>query len=74
MTEFTPYASLAGGILIGLSTVILLLANGRIAGISGIYSRLFEAGKLANGKSAWVNGEKAGNWRLLLVCCWRRCC
>ncbi len=65
MTEFTPYASLAGGILIGLSTVILLLANGRIAGISGIYSRLFETGKLANGKSAWVQGEKG--WQLAFV-------
>ncbi|GHB29585.1 hypothetical protein GCM10007094_17400 [Pseudovibrio japonicus] len=65
MTEFTPLASLAGGILIGLSTVILLLANGRIAGISGIYSRLFETGKLANGKSAWVHGEKG--WQLAFV-------
>ncbi|SFK26980.1 hypothetical protein SAMN04488518_103366 [Pseudovibrio ascidiaceicola] len=65
MTEFTPYASLAGGVLIGLSTVILLLANGRIAGISGIYSRLFETGPLANGKSAWVHGEKG--WQLSFV-------
>ncbi len=39
-TEFTPLASLGGGALIGLSAVILLAANGRIAGISGIISRL----------------------------------
>ncbi len=65
MTEFTPYASSAGGILIGLSTVILLLANGRIAGISGIYSRLFETGALANGKQAWVHGERG--WQLSFV-------
>ncbi len=65
MTEFTPYTSLAGGVLIGLSAVILLLANGRIAGISGIFSRLFEPGTLANGKSAWVHGEKG--WQLAFV-------
>ncbi len=40
MENFTPLSALAGGILIGLSTVLLLLANGRIAGISGIVSGL----------------------------------
>jgi uncharacterized membrane protein YedE/YeeE len=39
-TAFTPYASFAGGMLIGLSAVLLLLVEGRIAGISGIASRL----------------------------------
>jgi hypothetical protein len=39
MTEFTPLASLIGGILIGLSAVLLLLLEGRIAGISGIAAR-----------------------------------
>ncbi|WP_018389979.1 YeeE/YedE family protein [Ancylobacter sp. FA202] len=41
MTDFTPVASLIGGALIGLSAVLMLLAEGRIAGISGIASRLF---------------------------------
>ncbi|WP_371345376.1 YeeE/YedE family protein [Ancylobacter sp. IITR112] len=41
MTTFTPLASFLGGILIGLSAVLMLLAEGRIAGISGIASRLF---------------------------------
>ncbi len=40
MTEFTPIASLAGGALIGLAAVLLLALEGRIAGISGIASRL----------------------------------
>lgn len=39
-TEFTPLLSLGGGALIGLAAVILLAGNGRIAGISGIISRL----------------------------------
>jgi uncharacterized protein len=40
MTEFTPLASLFGGALIGLSAVLLMLWEGRIAGISGIAGRL----------------------------------
>jgi len=39
-TEFTPFASLLGGGLIGLSAVVLLAAHGRIAGISGIVSHI----------------------------------
>ena len=39
-TEFTPFASLLGGGLIGLSAVVLLATQGRIAGISGIVSRI----------------------------------
>ena len=35
-TEFTPYASLVGGILIGLSAVLLMAMNGRIAGLTKI--------------------------------------
>lgn len=35
-TAFTPWASLAGGLLIGLSAVILMAFNGRIAGMTGI--------------------------------------
>ena len=36
MTDFTPYSALIGGALIGLAAALLLLLNGRIAGISGI--------------------------------------
>lgn len=37
---FTPWASLAGGMLIGLAAALLILFNGRIAGISGILGGL----------------------------------
>ncbi len=40
MTNFTPIASLIGGGIIGLSAVLLMHFLGRIAGISGILSRL----------------------------------
>ncbi len=36
MEHFTPISSLLGGALIGLGAAILLLFNGRVAGISGI--------------------------------------
>lgn len=36
VTEFTPLASLLGGVLIGLSAVMVMLFFGRIAGIVGI--------------------------------------
>ena len=41
MENFTPWSALGGGLLIGLSAVLLMLFEGRIAGISGIVSRLF---------------------------------
>ncbi len=41
MTPFTPYTALLGGSLIGLAAAILMLCNGRIAGISGIVSGTF---------------------------------
>jgi len=36
MENFTPVSALAGGLLIGIAAVALLLFNGRIMGISGI--------------------------------------
>lgn len=45
-TEFTPLLSLTGGVLIGLSAVLLMWLNGRIAGMTGILAGIlppFEA-------------------------------
>jgi uncharacterized membrane protein YedE/YeeE len=55
LTEFTPVAALIGGALIGLSAVLLMLATGRIAGISGILA----------GCLAFAGGDKA--WRLAFL-------
>jgi uncharacterized protein len=51
--HFTPWASLAGGILIGLATALLLLANGRVAGISGILGGLLRPAVASSGDIAW---------------------
>ena len=53
--HFTPWRSLAGGALIGLAAAILVVANGRIAGISGILG-----GLLRPARNDW-------GWRLAFV-------
>ncbi len=40
IANFTPYSALIGGFLIGLSAALLMLFNGRVAGISGILAGL----------------------------------
>ena len=41
MTEFTPFLSFAGGLLIGLAAVLLMVTWGRIAGMSAIVIGVF---------------------------------
>lgn len=61
ITPFTPIASTIGGALIGFSAVLLMLFNGRIAGISGILSRIFPpyAGSDVMGAVAFILGLMA---------------
>ncbi|MBI3898904.1 MAG: YeeE/YedE family protein [Gammaproteobacteria bacterium] len=60
MTDnFTPYSGLLGGILIGISTALLLFANGRIAGISGIVGGLLAPRR---GELGWRFMFVAGLW------------
>ncbi|CRY55320.1 MULTISPECIES: YeeE/YedE family protein [Yersinia] len=40
--NFTPYSALMGGALLGIAVTVLLLWNGRIAGISGILGGLLQ--------------------------------
>jgi uncharacterized protein len=70
LAHFTPYASLAGGLMIGASAALFVLVNGRIAGISGLLggllpgSRGAAAGRGVN--AAFVVGLFAAPllWRL----------
>ena len=48
--NFTPWSAAIGGILIGLAAAILLILNGRIAGISGILAGVL---KHVKGDTAW---------------------
>ena len=55
-TDFTPWASLIGGILIGLSAVMVMLLFGRIAGIAGI-----SRGALG------ISGAGDWSWRIAFI-------
>jgi len=39
-THFTPWASLSGGVLLGIASAMMVLLSGRILGISGILGGL----------------------------------
>lgn len=62
MTPFTPLAGLAGGILIGLSAVVLMAAYGRIAGLSGIFGGLLtlRLGEEFSWRAVFIVGLLAG--------------
>ena len=57
--SFTPWSSLAGGMLIGLAAALLLVLLGRIAGISGIVGALLQ-------RSSWASVANWG-WRAAFV-------
>ncbi|WP_321864152.1 YeeE/YedE family protein [Pseudomonas paraveronii] len=50
--NFTPWSSLAGGALIGLAASLFVVANGRIAGISGLIGSLLQRGSEGAGEKA----------------------
>jgi uncharacterized membrane protein YedE/YeeE len=56
-SHFTPWASLAGGMLIGTAAAMLVLLNGRVAGISGIVGGLLRPGA---GEAGWRIAFVAG--------------
>jgi uncharacterized membrane protein YedE/YeeE len=49
-SHFTPWASLSGGLLLGLAAAMFILVNGRILGISGILGGLLTP---RSGDVAW---------------------
>lgn len=56
---FTPWSSLAGGVLIGVAAALVVVLLGRIAGISGILGGLLQ-GATWRSKSQW-------GWRAAFV-------
>ena len=57
MHNFTPLAALIGGILIGLSASAMLLLEGKIAGVSGIFAGVLSP---VTGETAWKASFVAG--------------
>ena len=69
--DFTPWSALAGGALIGLAATLLLLLNGRIAGISGVLGGLLRP---TRGDAAWrvafIAGLVLAPWAYRSVAAW----
>jgi uncharacterized membrane protein YedE/YeeE len=67
-SQFTPWASLAGGLVIGLATALYLLGSGRVAGIAGIVAsplRALMAGASMGGevnRLLFIAGLLAAPW------------
>jgi len=61
-TPFTPLAATLGGAIIGLAAVVLLAANGRLAGISSIVGTLIslKAGEPRLERAAFLAGLVLG--------------
>jgi uncharacterized membrane protein YedE/YeeE len=55
-TEFTPWAGLIGGALIGLSAIVMMATSGRILGASGIF-----------GDTLTLNFDSDFAWRLVFI-------
>ena len=67
--NFTPINSLLGGVFIGLAATILLLANGRIMGISGILGDiiLFKEKDQISWRIVFVIGVLIGPFLYLII-------
>ena len=68
MENFTPISGLIGGLLIGLATTLMLLLNGRIAGISGIVGDLLtRKGSEVGWRAMFVAGLLLGSFVYMLA-------
>ncbi|TCN62982.1 hypothetical protein EDB60_11949 [Vibrio crassostreae] len=67
MVSLIPWDAFCGGMLLGVSAIVLMLGIGRVAGISGIVSRLLPVGT-SNKESKDTDTEKTEKyWRIAFV-------
>jgi uncharacterized protein len=68
-TEFTPWASLGGGALIGLASVLLMALHGRIMGAMGLVGGVLRLGNWPDWalRAAILAGMAAGPLVILLA-------
>lgn len=61
---FTPVSAALGGLMISIAVAVLLLFNGRIAGISGIFANMFT--KQSGWRIAFIAGLAGAPWVYML--------
>ena len=68
MTEFEILMPLTGGIIIGIAASMMLLFNGKVAGVSGIFGgMLFQQGKERAWQLSFIAGLIAGGILLYII-------
>ncbi len=68
MTEFELLMPITGGVLIGIAASMILLFNGKIAGVSGIFGgMLFQQGKERAWRLSFIAGLIAGGVLLYVI-------
>ena len=68
MTEFELLMPITGGVLIGIAASMILLFNGKIAGVSGIFGgMLFQQGKERAWRLSFIAGLIAGGVLLYII-------
>ncbi|MFM2607553.1 YeeE/YedE family protein [Vibrio chagasii] len=67
MLSLIPWGAFFGGMLLGVSAIVLMLGIGRVAGISGIVSRLLPVGT-NNKENKGVDTDNTDkHWRIAFV-------
>lgn len=64
--DFTPIASTIGGLILGIASALLLAANGRIAGVTGILGGLVEGDEGRGWRASFIGGMLVGGIGLLV--------
>ncbi|MDH5878943.1 YeeE/YedE family protein [Vibrio sp. S/42/10] len=67
MLSLIPWDAFFGGMLLGVSAIVLMLGIGRVAGISGIVSRLLPTGTSNKERKDTDTANTEKHWRIAFV-------
>ncbi|MEZ9543282.1 YeeE/YedE family protein [Vibrio sp. 10N.286.48.C11] len=67
MLSLIPWDAFLGGMLLGVSAIVLMLGIGRVAGISGIVSRLLPTGTSNKERKDADTANTEKHWRIAFV-------
>jgi len=66
LAEFSLTQALLGGALLGISTTLFMVFNGRVAGVSGLFGQLL-LGREPTWRAAWIGGLIVGGIGVAMV-------